>query len=53
MRGLFVLSLGAVLALALAIGAVAASPKGGAFVNYSVAETTGTTCPGGQACSRR
>jgi hypothetical protein len=51
MRGLFVLGVGAVLALALTMGAVAAGPKGGAFVNYSLGETTGTTCPGSQACS--
>jgi hypothetical protein len=51
MRGLFVLALGAALTFALATGAVAAGPKGGGFVNYSLAETTGTTCPGSQACS--
>src|SRR5881398_2110493 len=51
MRGLFVLALGAALALALVTGATAAAPKGGGFVNYSVAEATGTTCPGSQACS--
>jgi hypothetical protein len=50
MKGLFVLALGAALALALAMGAVAAGSKGGGFVNYSLAETTGTTCPGSQAC---
>src|SRR5256714_11033659 len=51
MRGMSVLALGAALALALVTGAVAAAPKGGGFVNYSLAETTGTTCPGSQACS--
>jgi hypothetical protein len=51
MRGLFVLALGAALTLALVTGATAAAPKGGGFVNYSVAEVTGTTCPGSQACS--
>src|SRR5438067_7674336 len=50
MRGVFVLGLGATLALALGMGAVAAGSKGGGFVNYSLAETTGTTCPGSQAC---
>jgi len=51
MRGLFVLALGVALTLALVTGATAAAPKGGGFVNYSVAEATGTTCPGSQACS--
>jgi hypothetical protein len=51
MRRLFVLGLGAVLALALSVGAVAAGSKTAAFVNYSLAETTGTTCPGSSACS--
>src|SRR5205823_9539842 len=51
MRGLFVLGLGAALALALAMGAVAAGSKDSGFVNYSLAETTGTSCPGSQACS--
>src|SRR5438105_4286426 len=51
MRRLMVLGLGAVLALALSVGAVAAGSKTATFVNYSLAETTGTTCPGGQACS--
>lgn len=42
----------AVLALACAVGAVAASSaKVGNFVNYSLAETTGTTCPGGSGCT--
>src|ERR671938_941223 len=48
---LFVLGLGAVLALALSVGAVAAGAKTATFVNYSLAETTGTTCPGSLACS--
>jgi hypothetical protein len=51
MRRLIVLGLGAALALALSIGAVAAGSKTGTFVNYSLAETTGTTCPGSSACS--
>ena len=42
----------AAVALATALGASAASPsKGGAFVGYSLAESTGTTCPGSAACS--
>jgi hypothetical protein len=48
---LIVLGYGAVLALALSIGAVAAGSKTATFVNYSLAETTGTTCPGSSACS--
>lgn len=51
MRGLFVLALGAALSLALVTGATAASSKGGGFVNYSLADTTGTTYPGSQSCS--
>jgi hypothetical protein len=51
MRRLLVAAFGAALALALVTGAVAAGPKGGGFVNFSLAETTGTTCPGNQACS--
>lgn len=51
MRRLLVVALGAALALGLVTGAVAAGPKGGDFVNFSLAETTGTTCPGSQACS--
>ena len=50
-RRLLVLSLGAALALMLAVGAVAAGSKGSGFVNYSLAEATGATCPGSQACS--
>jgi autonomous glycyl radical cofactor GrcA len=43
---------GAVIALAFALAAAAATPsKTGSFVNYSLAETTGTTCPGSSACS--
>jgi hypothetical protein len=51
MRRLTVLGLGAVLALVLSVGAVAAGPKTATFTNYSLAETTGTTCPGSSACS--
>jgi hypothetical protein len=51
MRSLIVLGFGAVLAIALSVGAVAAGSKTATFVNYSLAETTGTTCPGSSACS--
>lgn len=51
MRRLMVLGLGAVLALAFSVGTVAAGSKTATFVNYSLAETTGTTCPGSSACS--
>jgi hypothetical protein len=51
MKRLYVLGLGAALALALAVGAVAAGSKTGSFTTFSLAETTGTVCPGSQACS--
>jgi len=51
MRRLIVLGLGAVLALALAVGAGGAGSRNATFTNYSLAETTGTTCPGSSACS--
>jgi hypothetical protein len=51
MRRLTALGLGAVLALALSVGAVAAGSKTATFTNYSLAETTGATCPGSSACS--
>ena len=42
-------------AFAVAVTALVASAapaaKSGSFVNYSLAETTGTTCPGGSDCS--
>lgn len=38
-------------ALALAASATAGKTGGGNFVNYSLAETTGTTCPGNAGCS--
>jgi len=39
-------------ALTCALVAVAAPPtRSGNFVNYSLAETTGTTCPGSSGCS--
>jgi hypothetical protein len=52
MRRVILLAGGAVVALAFALAAAAAAPsKTGSFVNYSLAETTGTTCPGSSACS--
>jgi hypothetical protein len=51
MRRLLALGLGAVLALALSVGAGGAGSKTATFTNYSLAETTGTTCPGSSACS--
>jgi hypothetical protein len=52
MRRVILLAGGAVVALAFALAAAAAAPsKTGGFVNYSLAETTGTTCPGSSACS--
>jgi hypothetical protein len=46
------LSGAAAVALAGALAASAAPPsKSGGFVDYSLAETTGTTCPGSSACS--
>ena len=41
----------ALVALAGALAASAAQPSKSGFVNYSLAETTGTTCPGSSACS--
>ena len=44
----------AIVALALALSAATAATSksgSGAFTNYSLAETTGTTCPGSAACS--
>ena len=53
MRRLLWLALVAAAALAVSLVASAAPPKGsgGNFVNYSLGETTGTTCPGNAACS--
>src|SRR5213596_3952930 len=52
MRRMLRLLGGVALALGFALAASAASSgKSGSFVNYSVAETTGTTCPGSSACS--
>jgi hypothetical protein len=44
-------ALALLLALAFTLAAAAAPPsKTGSFVNYSLAETTGTTCPGSSTC---
>jgi|SRR5579862_892384 autonomous glycyl radical cofactor GrcA len=51
MRRMLVSLGGAALALAFALAAPAATTKGGGFVNYSLAETTGTACPGSSDCS--
>src|SRR5947207_11245097 len=54
MRRLFLLAIVATAALAVSLAASASAPaKGGSggFTNYSLAETTGTTCPGDTACS--
>jgi hypothetical protein len=52
MRRIVLAGLGAAVALVFALAAAAAAPtKTGSFVNYSLAETTGTTCPGNSACS--
>ena len=51
MRGLLALGLGAGLALVLTMSAAAGASKTGGFLNYSLAETTGTSCPGSQTCS--
>jgi hypothetical protein len=57
MKRLLAAAAGAALALVLSLAASAAGPgkskpsSSGSFVNYSLAETTGTTCPGSSACS--
>ena len=52
MRRMLLLAGVATAALALVIAAAAATTtKVGSFVNYSLGETTGTTCPGSSACS--
>src|SRR3954454_10659530 len=51
MRALLALGLGAGLALVLTMSAAAGASKTGGVLNYSLAETTGTSCPGRQACS--
>jgi hypothetical protein len=54
MRRLLLLAVVATAALAVSLAAAAAPPSkggGGSFANYSLAEKTGTTCPGSSACS--
>lgn len=53
MRRIFWLAGVAAAALVVVLAASAAPPKGSGsnFVNYSLGETTGTTCPGDAACS--
>jgi hypothetical protein len=52
MRRMLLLGIVGAAALAVTLAASAASTtKVGSFVNYSVGETTGTTCPGNSACS--
>ena len=52
MRRIVLLASVGMLALVSALAAAAASSgKSGGFVNYSLAETTGTACPGSSACS--
>lgn len=53
MRRIFWLVAVVAAALTVAFAASAAQPKGsgGNFLNYSLGETTGTTCPGSSACS--
>src|SRR5262249_43605140 len=51
MRGMLVGVVGGALALVFCFRVSAASAKTGSFVNYSLAESTGTTCPGSAACS--
>ena len=53
MKGTLLLAAVGAAALTVALTASAASPKssGGSFTNYSLAETTGITCPGNAGCS--
>jgi hypothetical protein len=52
MRRMILFGAGTAVALAFTLAASAAPPtKSGGFVSYSLAETTGTTCPGSSACS--
>jgi hypothetical protein len=52
MRRMLFAALAAMLTLLFALAASAAPPsKSGNFVNYSLGEATGTTCPGSSACS--
>jgi hypothetical protein len=54
MKGMLLLAGVAATALMVVLTASAAPPPkggGGSFTNYSLAETTGTTCPGNAGCS--
>lgn len=53
MRRLLLLAIVASAALAVSLAASAAPPSkgGGSFSDYSLGETTGTTCPGSSGCS--
>jgi hypothetical protein len=52
MKGMLLLAAVGAAALTVALAASAAPPpKGGSFTNYSLAEATGTTCPGNAGCS--
>jgi hypothetical protein len=52
MRRMLFAAFAAIFALLFALAASAAPPsKSGSFVNYSLGEATGTTCPGSSACS--
>ena len=52
MRRMLLAASAAMFALLFALAASAAPPtKSGSFVNYSLGEATGTTCPGSSACS--
>jgi hypothetical protein len=52
MRRMLLLGIAGAAALAITLVASAApTTKVGSFVNYSLGETTGTTCPGSSACS--
>jgi hypothetical protein len=52
MRRMVLAGLGVTVVLVFALAAAAAPPtKTSSFVNYSLGETTGTTCPGNSACS--
>jgi hypothetical protein len=52
MKRVMAIAIGAVVGLTVVLGASAAAPtRTGNFLNYSLGETTGTTCPGSDACS--
>ena len=46
-----VLLIGVTVAVVALVASAAAGKGGGSFLNYSLAETTGTTCPGNAGCS--